>query len=115
MFEILNEAPYDVAQEAVYQVKWRMYHRAPHQDFNDGLAPGAPDSPENRALRAVLREIREAEGSRISELSDEATRRYSRLLSDLLDARRPPLSPAMVKRADATLEEMRRKYGRQVA
>lgn len=115
MFEILHEVSLDVAVEAVYQVRRRLYVRAPHQDFNDGLAPDAPDTPENRALRSILSEIRSAEGKRISELSDEAVSRYFRILNDLLDSRYPTPSPEMVARADAILEEMRRKYGRAAA
>jgi hypothetical protein len=112
MFEFLNDAPYGVVLEAVYQVMRRLYQRAPHQDFNDGFAPGAKKTPENQAVRSILREIRETEGCRISELSDEAAKRYTRLLSDVLESRSPRPSPADVERALATLEEMRRKYGR---
>ena len=112
MFEILDQVPLDVASEAGYQAMWRLHHRAPHHDVNDGLAPGTENSPENQALRVILREMREAEGCRISEISDEAASRYTRALSARLEARRGPLSPEMVQRATATLEEMRRKYGR---
>jgi hypothetical protein len=112
MFELLHEVPLGVAVEAVYQAMRRLYVRAPHQDFNDGLEPDAPETPENQALRSILREIRTAEGKRISELSDEAASRYTRILSDTLDSCHPIPSPEVVQRAQATLEEMRRKYGR---
>jgi hypothetical protein len=112
MFGLLHEIPLDVAAEAVYQAMRRLNVRAPHQDFNDGLEPDAPETPENQALRCILREIREAEGKRISELSVDASGRYIRILSDTLDSRYPTPSPEVVQRAQATLEEMRRKYGR---
>src|SRR4051812_48498935 len=112
MFEFLKDAPYGVVLEAVYQAMRRLYQRAPHQDFNDGLKPGAQDTPENQALRSILREIRAAGGRRIWELSDQAASRYPHVLSDILESRNAPPSPAMVQRALATLEEMRRKYGR---
>jgi hypothetical protein len=112
MFEFLDQAPYSVVLEAVYQAMRRLYQRAPHQDANDGLAPDAPDTPENWALRSILREIRAVEGKRISELDDEAASRYTHVLSDILESRHAPPTPAMVQRALATLEEMRRKYGR---
>lgn len=112
MFEALNEVPLDVAHEAVYQVMWRFHHRAPHHDANDNLVPGAPELPHTQTLRTLLREIREAEGCRISQLSDEATSRYSRMLSEMLEARTPPLTPEQERRALEILEEMREKYGR---
>jgi hypothetical protein len=112
MFEPLHEVPLGVAVEAVYQAMRRLNVRAPHQDFNDGLEPDAPETPENQTLRSILREIREAEEKRISELSDEASGRYIRMLSGILDSRYPTPSPEVVQRAQATLEEMRRKYGR---
>jgi hypothetical protein len=112
VFEILNEAPLDVVVEVVYQAMRRLNVRAPHQDFNDGLAPDAPDTPENLVLRSVLREIRATEGKKISELSKETAGRYIRVLGDLSDSRRPPLTPEQLERGLATLEEMRRKYGR---
>jgi hypothetical protein len=111
MFENLKDAPYGVVVEAVYQAMRRLHHRAPHQDHNDGLPEDAPDTPKVRALRAVLHEIREAEGKPISQLSDEAASRYTHALSDVLDSFNPPMTPALKRRALATLAEMRRKYG----
>ncbi|HKP74391.1 MAG TPA: hypothetical protein VJT67_02555 [Longimicrobiaceae bacterium] len=111
MFEFLHDEPKGVVVEAVYQAMRRIYVRAPHQDRNDGLAPGTEETPDTRALRAILREIREAEGVRISQLSDEAASRYTQALADVLKARRPPLTPEDERRALATLEEMRRTYG----
>jgi len=111
MFEVLHEVPLSVAVEAVYQAMRRLNVRAPHQDFNDGFAPDAPDTPASQALRSVLRAIRAAEGKRISELSAEAAGRYIRTLSEIVDSRHPTPSPEQVQRAEATLEEMRRKYG----
>jgi len=111
MFEILNDQPKDVVVEAVYQAMRRLYVRAPHQDRNDGLAAGTKETPETRALRAILREIREAEGVPISRLSDEAARRYTLALSDVLEARRPPLTPEGERQGLALLEEMRQQYG----
>ena len=112
MFEVLSEAPLGVVVEVVYQAMRRLNVRAPHQDFNDGLAPDAPDTPENQVLRSVLAEIRATEGKKISELSEETAGRYIRVLSDVADSRRPPLTPEQLQRGLATLEEMRRKYGR---
>ena len=112
MFEILREAPLDVVVEVVYQAMQRLNLRAPHQEFNDRLAPGVPDTPEKQALRSVLHEIRVTEGKKISELSEETAGRYIRVLSDIADSRHPPLTPEQLERGLATLEEMRRKYGR---
>lgn len=112
MFEILKAGPYGMVVEVVYEVMRRLYQRAAHQDENDGLDRGAPDSPENRALRVVLREIREAEGCTISQLSDEAARRYTHALSEILGSYSPPMTPERERRGFEILEEMREKYGR---
>lgn len=115
MFEVLADAPYGVVVEVVYQTMRRLHQRAPHQDANDGLACDAPETPVNRALRAVLRDIRHAEGCTISQLGKEAASRYTNALSDILDTYSPPMTPARRRRGLATLEEMRRRYGRAAA
>jgi hypothetical protein len=111
MFEFLNDQPKGVLVESVYQAMRRLYVRAPHQDRNDGLAPGTEETPHTRALRAILREIREVEGVPISQLSAEAARHYTLALSDILQAREPPLTPEQARQGDALLAEMREKYG----
>ena len=111
MFESLNDQPKSVVANAVYEAMLRLHVRSSHQDPNDGLAPGTEETAKTQALRAILREIREAEGVQISQLSDEAASRYTHALADVLDARRAPLTPEEERRALATLEEMREKYG----
>ena len=108
MFDVITQVPLNVARGAYYWVLWRFHHRAPHHDLSDDLPA---EDLETQTLRIVLREIREAEGCRISQLSDEATDRYARMLGDIIDARTPPLTPEQIRRADALLRELREKYG----
>jgi hypothetical protein len=121
MLDTLYSVPESILVEVVYQVGLRLYVRArfPLTGEAEEIAaaaatpkaidPGAASVEE--VVISLLGEIQRAEAKPLAELSDEEAGKYILRMSEIVDERAEPATPEQIRRAEATLEEMRRDYG----
>jgi hypothetical protein len=116
MFEILDGVSHSVFVEAIYWTMLRLRQQNRQLDrIAEALTPeeaaaGEPVREEDRIIHALLREIRQAAGKPLSTLTEDEMGTYVFPLSDILMERGRTNSPEIKARAQAALEEMRRRY-----
>ena len=62
-------------------------------------------------IESIVGEIEQDAGAPLETLSDAQLRKYIQQLNAISDARRPPMTPEAIERAERNLEELRREFG----
>lgn len=62
-------------------------------------------------IEAIVGEVEQHAGAPLETLSDAQLREYTRQLDAISDARRPPMTPEAIERAERNLEAIRREFG----
>ncbi|HEX8693215.1 MAG TPA: hypothetical protein VF746_12385 [Longimicrobium sp.] len=121
MLETLYSVPRSILVEVVYQVGLRLYVRArfPLTGEAEEIAEAAANpkaidletASVEEVVTGLLGEIQRAEAKPLAELSDEEAGKYIVRMNEIVNERTEPATPEQIRRAEATLEEMRRDYG----